>query len=242
MAGVVVLHTADLHNRLSGRAAERLQELKRSHPFALLLDAGDAVAAGNLTFRPGGEPILRLMAEIGYDAMAMGNRESHPMRLGLTQKLRDAAFPVLSANIVARRGSLPEAVRRYAVFERQGLRLAVFAITPQMTKPASVWGKVTDYVFEEPAATAATIAAELRKEADLVICLSHCGVTVDREVAALPEVDVVLGGHSHRALIEQPPGSAAIVHSGVYGRQVSRTRILSREHLQSELLPLEAEA
>jgi 2',3'-cyclic-nucleotide 2'-phosphodiesterase (5'-nucleotidase family) len=237
----VIFHTADLHNRLRPEAVRRLKELRSTHPGCLLLDAGDAVAAGNLTFRVRGEPILRLMSEIGYDAMAMGNRESHPTRLGLTQKLRDAAFPVLSANIVARRGRLPEAVRRYATFERQGLRLAVFAITPQMTKPASLWGKVTDYVFEEPAATAATIAAELRKEADLVICLSHCGVTVDREVAALPEVDVVLGGHSHRALIEQPPGSAAIVHSGVYGRQVSRTRIVSREDVQSELLPLEAE-
>jgi len=239
MAGVVILHTADLHNRLSPGAANRLRELKRSHPFCLLLDAGDAIGAGNLTFRPQGEPMLRLMAEIGYDAMAMGNRESHPTHLGLGRKLREATFPVLSANIVARRGRLPEAVRPYAIFEREGRWLAVFAITPQMTKPGSAWGRVTDYVFEAPTEAAASMARELRGEADLALCLSHCGLAIDRRIAALPEVDLVLGGHSHRALIEHSPGAAVIVHPGVYGRHASRTRISSREDAQSELLPLE---
>ena len=46
------------------------------------------------------------MAEIGYAAMAMGNRESHPLA-GAAQKLKDATFPVLSANLVAKRGRLP---------------------------------------------------------------------------------------------------------------------------------------
>ncbi|MDH4180358.1 MAG: hypothetical protein OEV33_07585, partial [Armatimonadota bacterium] len=65
MAAFTFFHTADLHNRLSPAAARRLADLKRRHEGALLLDAGDAIGAGNLAFRPGGEPILRRMAEIG---------------------------------------------------------------------------------------------------------------------------------------------------------------------------------
>ena len=95
----LILHTADFHNRLPPAAARQLARLKQDHPGSVLLDAGDAVAAGNLTFRLFGEPILRRMASIGYDAMAMGNRESHPSRPFLERKLRDASFPILAANL-----------------------------------------------------------------------------------------------------------------------------------------------
>nr|MDQ3725432.1 hypothetical protein [Actinomycetota bacterium] len=61
-------------------AAERLRRLKEEHPGALLLDAGDAVSAGNLGFRPGGEPVLEAMTELGYAAMCLGNRETHPRK------------------------------------------------------------------------------------------------------------------------------------------------------------------
>ncbi len=105
---VVIFHTSDLHGVLREGAAEKLGALKRAHPGSLLLDAGDALRAGNLGFSPAGEPILRRMAEVGYDAMAMGNRESHPLRAALAQKLKDATFPVLSANLVAKARRLAE--------------------------------------------------------------------------------------------------------------------------------------
>ena len=68
---VTIFHTADLHSRLPPAAGRQLVRLRQDHPGCLLLDAGDAVAAGNLTFRLRGEPILRQMAAIGYDAMAI---------------------------------------------------------------------------------------------------------------------------------------------------------------------------
>ena len=89
---VTIFHTADLHSHLPPAAGRHLARLRQDHPGCLLLDAGDAVAAGNLTFRLRGEPILRQMAAIGYDAMAMGNRESHPTRRFLERKLRFLIF------------------------------------------------------------------------------------------------------------------------------------------------------
>jgi 2',3'-cyclic-nucleotide 2'-phosphodiesterase (5'-nucleotidase family) len=242
MKAAVILHTADLHNRLSAAAAGRLKELKQARPGALLLDSGDAVSAGNLSFRMQGEPILKLMAETGYDAMAMGNRESHPSCLALGAKLRDADFPVLAANLVARHGRLPAAVRRHMVFHACDLRVAVMGIAPQMTSPASVWARVTDCVFEDPVESAAGLAPRLKGEADLVICLSHCGLTTDRQIAAIPEVDLVLGGHSHRQAIERMPRRAVVVHAGCYGSHVSLTEIGSRDDVRCELQPLEEEA
>lgn len=240
MGPVVIFHTSDLHNRLSPAAARQLSELKASRPDALLLDAGDAVAAGNLTFRLRGEPILRKMAEIGYDAMAMGNRESHPSRRILERKLREAAFPVLAANLVAKRQPLPEAVQNHALLTGVGgRRVAVIGLAPQITRPDSVWARVTDYIFDDPLSAAGRLAEELREKADLVVCLSHCGDRVDRGLAALAAVDLVLGGHSHRDFVEQEPGQAMIVHPGHHGSHVACTEITDRDDVRCVLHPLE---
>ncbi len=240
MGAVVIFHTADLHNRLPAAAARQLADLKGEQAEALLLDAGDAVAAGNLTFSLGGEPILRRMKEIGYDAMAMGNRESHPTRRFLERKLREAAFPVLAANLVGKRQPLPEMVRDHMVFERGDLRLAVIGLAPQITGPRSFWARVTDYVFEDPVPVVERLAAELRGSAGLVICLSHCGVEIDRRVAGLAEVDLVLGGHSHEHLAARQAGDALVVHPGRHGSHVARTELTCREDARSLLIPLEA--
>jgi 2',3'-cyclic-nucleotide 2'-phosphodiesterase (5'-nucleotidase family) len=136
---------------------------------------------------------------------------------------------------------LPEIVRSHVIFDRAGLRLAVFGLTPQMTRPGSLWAKVTDYAFADPLATAPRVAAELRDEADLIICLSHCGLGVDRSLCQIETIDLVLGGHTHRELIEHQPGRAMLVHPGRYGSHVSRTEITRRDDVRSELIPLEVE-
>ncbi len=236
-----ILHTADLHNPLPPAAARQLAHLKQHHPHSLLLDAGDAVAAGNLTFRLAGEPILRRMAAVGYDAMAMGNRESHPARRFLERKLRDASFPILAANILPKRQPLPSIIRSHALFDRhEGRRITVIGLAPQITSPKSLWARVTDYVFEHPLPVAENLAAELRDTADIVICLSHCGAEIDRQLAALPHVDLVLGGHTHRHLAAREPGAALVVHPGARGSHVACTELTSREDARSVLRPLEA--
>ncbi len=241
MSAFTFFHTADLHNRLSPAVARQLADLKRGRAGALLLDAGDAIAAGNLVFRLAGEPILVQMARIGYDAMAMGNRESHPTRWVLERKLRGASFPVLAANLRPSRRPPPDVVRTHALFDTPAGRVAVIGLAPQVTRPGSLWSRVTDYVFEDPVSTAAELSATLHREADLIVCLSHCGDRVDAEVAALPDVDLVLGGHAHRDFVMRGSGRALVVHPGHHGGCVARTEIISRDEADSVLLPLEVE-
>ena len=236
---ITIFHTADLHNRLTGAAARQLATLKREHPGALLLDGGDAVGAGNLSYRMMGEPILRVMAEVGYDAMVMGNRESHPLKHGLERKLREASFPVLAANVRARRQPLPEVVRAFVVLSTPEGRVAVIGFAPQMTAPSSIWSRLTDYVFDDPTLIASELAQRLHTEADLVVCLSHCGEKIDRALAAMPEVDLVLAGHEHRASIVSEPGRALMVYAGHHGSHVARTEIAARAEARSTLIPLE---
>ncbi len=97
---LTLLHTNDFHNRLTEAQAIRLRLLHDSlAPECLLLDAGDAIRAGNITYHPRGEPILHRMTQIGYYAMTVGNREFYFTRVGFHCKLARAGFPALCANV-----------------------------------------------------------------------------------------------------------------------------------------------
>ena len=97
---ITLLFTNDFHNHLNSAQSSYLSRLRSAlGTNGLLLDAGDAVGSGNITFQPGGEPILRVMSEIGYDAMTVGNREFHISQIGFRCKVALARFPVLCANV-----------------------------------------------------------------------------------------------------------------------------------------------
>ena len=227
MPSITILHTGDLHNHLSEAAADLLRREKQASPDVLLLDSGDAIRAGNLGCTPSGEPILRRMSEAGYDAMAMGNRESHPTRRVLDRKLADAAFPVLAANMMAKRRHLPRQVKSHISLNLpDGLRTVVLGLAPQVTSPQSWWARVTDYVWDDPLKTAAGLIRKLRPEADLVICLSHLGVRIDERLAQVEGIDLILGGHSHTTIY--PPrriGHCYLAHAGHHGASFGRLQV-----------------
>lgn len=219
---LTILHTNDLHNRLSSSRAALLRQWKEElSPTALLLDAGDAIGAGNLSFRPEGEPILQLMTETGYDAMAVGNREFHITAVGFTCKLAQARFPVLCANIRPVRDDAPLPCQPSVLFHVPSVgRVGVFGVTVPMVTARMTSRHLSAYLFEDPVAAARRLAAELRPQCEYLICLSHAGLNTDQQIAAeVRELDLIVGGHSHTPL---PEGIRArgclIVQSYPFGR------------------------
>src|SRR5262249_17846752 len=152
----------------SAPQAERLSALRRDlGTHGLLLDAGDAVSSGNVTFKSGGEPILQTMSSIGYDAMAVGNREFHFSRKGFEAKLSLARFPVLCANIrrVGRGGNSGLPVRSDVSFTLdESVRITVFGLTVPMITERMLVRKVSAYVFDDPIETAHRIVSGLRDQ------------------------------------------------------------------------------
>jgi 2',3'-cyclic-nucleotide 2'-phosphodiesterase (5'-nucleotidase family) len=221
-----LFHTNDFHGRLTPERAARLAALRGEQPDSLLLDAGDAVSAGNLGFRVGGEPVLQQMSELGYDAMTVGNRESHPRRELFPRKLEGARFPILCANLTARPGA-PLPTRPWVALERSGVRVAVMGLTvPMFTR--KMWSQaLCDYLYEPPLETARALAAELRPRCDLLIALTHIGLREDEALAAaVPEIDLVVGGHTHADLLAPVQvGSTTILHTTAYAFYLGRARL-----------------
>ena len=227
---LTVLHTNDFHNHLTPAQAAFIGGEKAKYENVLLLDSGDAISAGNVGVRPGGEPILTLMSETGYDAMTLGNREFHVADTLLRLKLSKAAFPVLCANIRWRedRGETLPVVPSWTKTLVSGLRVAVFGLTVPMVTPRMTARLVSAFVFDDPVETAKVQIARLRPDADVLIALTHIGLREDeRLAAACPELDLIIGGHSHNKLHEPHIiNGVPIVQAGWFGHYLGETTLI----------------
>ena len=241
MPDLTILHTNDLHGKLSNCAAETVAREKSSIGRCLLLDAGDAISSGNIYYRPGGEPMLARMSDLGYDAMAMGNREFHFLAAGLKSKVKLAGFPILSANLRSKGLDIPPGVLPFVVKELEGIRVAVFGLSMPMITKRMIVSKVSPVWFEDPIQAAGEVVPDLRKQADLVIALTHIGLQADVELAAsVPGIDLIVGGHSH-AVLEEPQvvGDTAIVQAGCWGRCLGKVEIeMGQSSIRGKILDI----
>ncbi len=218
-----VFHTNDFHGKLTDEKAallkREIERLSVGEPY-LLLDAGDAISAGNLGFNPMGEPVLARMSALGYDAMTMGNRETHPSLAAVRTKLNKARFPILCANGYAKNttGNVPFVP--FVLRERGGQKIGILGVTVPMATPQKVDAALWDNLFAPPIETAKHIAAELRPQCDFLIALTHIGIAQDHKLAeAIPELDLLIGGHTH-VVLEQPEvvNDVPIVQAGSHAR------------------------
>ena len=264
---ITLIHTNDLHSHILGfspiidyrpdrtggdatkggwaRVATviRQEREKRNHPV-LLLDGGDFLMGSLFHMLAREEAMeLRLMKDMGYDALTLGNHEFDLKPKGLARILHAAAArggmpPIVFSNAGFSRESdeddaLEEAfkqgmVKPYMILEKGGMKIGIFGI---MGKDAAEKSPFASPVkFGDPLETSREMVKVLREKekADMVICLSHSGV---REEKAISEdevlaqkvrgIDVIVGGHSHTRL-EKPIliGSTWILQASAYGKCV----------------------
>lgn len=240
-----LLHTGDLHGRLSPAAAARIRTEKVPTPDALWLDAGDAIHAGNLGVPVRSDATLARMAEAGCDAMVAGNRETHLWRWALRRKIGAAPFPVLCANVSERGGSARHPLyQEYLVTALpNGLRVAVFGLTVPMVTSSMAARHVSRYLFHDPIERARALVPALAARADLVIALTHLGLEADRVLArTVPGIHLIVGGHSHD-LLSSPVevNGVPILHAGSHARHLGRAEVSlqgGRARVEWTLIPL----
>jgi len=201
MTSISLLHTADIHNRLTAKAAQQLREVRKQN-HALLLDSGDAIGALNVTVRRS-EPIIELMNTAGYTAMAAGNREYFFRKRGMLHKTRSADFSILTANLQPVQGDMGHIKRWITVAASDGSQVGLFGLTPTMIAPGSWVERLSDMRFLPWQEAAQQAVTALRGQVDWLMALSHLGKQRDRRLMELfPEIDVILGGHSHPQVTE----------------------------------------
>ncbi len=236
------------------RMATLIHQLKQKAPErTLLIDGGDFLM-GTLfhTIAREESPELRLMHMLGYDAITLGNHEFDFMPEGLAQTIRaahahNALPPLLLANVSfdatdSRDDGLEQLfssglVQPYRVIVKAGVKIGVFGLIGKDAAEVSPFA--APLRFDDPIATAKRMVKILKEEeqVDLIICASHGGVWRNEGsaewagedvalAAAVPEIDVIVGGHSHTPLpVPIREGRTLILQAGSESRFVGELKL-----------------
>lgn len=243
-----LMHTNDTHARLDSapKRVTAVKEFREKNPDALLLDAGD-VFSGTLYFNEfTGEPDVKMMNLMKYDAMTFGNHEfdlgsSEEGHQALKEFVEAAEFPFVAANVdfsndplfdglfqakipaEAASGNIYSGI----VKEIDGEKVGIFGLTTKDTADISSPGEIT---FSDYIAEAKQMVAEFEGMGiDKVIALTHIGfddnaaIDNDQELAkAVEGIDVIVGGHTHTelsdpVLVNEFDAPTIIVQTGQYG-------------------------
>jgi 2',3'-cyclic-nucleotide 2'-phosphodiesterase (5'-nucleotidase family) len=157
----------------------------------LLLDAGDSLFGDRLLGQQTqGKGVVEAMNLLGYDAMALGGGD---MRLGLDtlrQRMAEAEFHFLSANMVLS-GTETLVAEPYIIKEMGDHRVAIIGLTEPGAADA-VQGAVT---VLNPIETARRYVEEVSPKASIIIVLSHIGVEENMKLAEEVEgIDLIVSG------------------------------------------------
>jgi 5'-nucleotidase len=222
-----IYHTSDLHDHRG--FVPRLRALRDERP-GLLFDCGDSLRGSQTVYRRT-EPIVGELAQAGYDAQSIGNREFHYLFALLRARARAMGYPLVCTNLRDVKGrELPFAQSlRLAVPDGAGgsYNVHVLGLLIMQYPVGSLWERVFGWRFLDPWDAIEPYAAQLPPHEPLVV-LSHLGLSLDERLAQrVPRIDLLLGGHSHDTLAQpRYAGDVPIVHAGPYGKFVSRSELV----------------
>lgn len=186
----------------------------------LYFDSGDCIKTGNLGVPLRPEPVWEQLAQLRCDASVLGNRESHVLESAFRMKLAGHAHPLLAGNLRTKDGERPlPGVLKLQVGD---VRVGVLGVMVPMVTERMKTQAASRYLWDPPIPTAMTLARELRPNVDLLIALTHIGHRQDLELAErCPEIDAILGGHSHTVLpTPTRVGRTAVCQGGSHCRYV----------------------
>lgn len=242
-----ILHTNDFHNSLNADGAETIKAAiagLNGEPY-LLLDAGDAIKAGNIGVSLAGEPILSTMSDLGYHAMTMGNREFHVWQAALQTKIKNARFPILCANVRAKHDGAALPVVPFVQFSVGELVVVVIGVTVPMVTEKMTASALSSFLFDDPIAVMQKQVTDLRYRADVLIALTHIGLREDERLArTVSGIDLIIGGHSHVVLpAPHVVNGTPIVQAGWHAKHFGHVRLTVGPHgvqsVKGELFPLQ---
>lgn len=167
----------------------------------LTLDAGDQFQGSLFYSTYKGAAEAEFMAQMGFDAMAVGNHEFDDGPEALAAFIDAVPFPVLSTNTdVATEPLLADRVLPHVVLERGGERIAIVSALATNTVETSSPGPNVTF-GDEIAALQAAVDDLTAQGIRHIIALTHVGLPRDLEIAAsVRGIDAVIGGHSHSLL------------------------------------------
>ncbi|MBG6218803.1 5'-nucleotidase [Arthrobacter sp. CAN_A6] len=187
--------------------AAYLAQEEAENPRTLVLDSGDFMQGPVISSYFEGASTVDVYNEIGVDAAAVGNHEFDWGQDAFAERVDQAEFPFLAANIIDDgTGEAPDGVEPYIVENLKGVKVGIIGIANPDTKNVTLPTATEGLTFLDAAATADAVNAaveELRdRKVETIIVSAHQGLESPTEGPLVnivnqlsDEVDLVLAGH-----------------------------------------------
>lgn len=213
--------------RLSG--LKNMLEAQKPNEDIILLSSGDFTGGSPYAWLilEGYSPEIEIMRQIGYHATTIGNHEFDYGPDILTDYLMRAGYPmaheylpVLASNLnIPENHSLnhTELPENLIIELTNGLKLGLIGILSETAHSVAPEAEPVK-VFNAIEYTERQVKKLKEKGADMIIILSHSGISDDRLIAEQVEgIDIILGGHDHLEF-EEPEkiNETYIIHSSYY--------------------------
>ncbi|MFH1119926.1 MAG: bifunctional UDP-sugar hydrolase/5'-nucleotidase [Bacteroidota bacterium] len=259
---VVILSVNDIHAKIDNfpKFKALIDDIRKEYDHVLVVSAGDMFTGNPVVdqFPDKGYPIIELMNKTGFSIGTIGNHEFDYGQEILLKRIRQAEFPLISANIASGdpNGINPEPYRILTL--KNGLRVGfvgVIQLNPAGL-PDSHPSKLAGLTFTDGIKKMVEYRY-LRDSCNIFIGLTHLGFEADVELAGLfGEPDVILGGHSHtivsnpkeyNGVLVMQAGSnlknlakitLRLVDGKVISKQAETISIVNYPHTDSSLLKL----
>ncbi|KAG8185665.1 hypothetical protein JTE90_008935 [Oedothorax gibbosus] len=224
---LTVIHTNDVHahftefNAFGGRCVDpkhcfggfprqvtKIKEIRSKDENVVFLNGGDFYQ-GTVWYTLHRWNIeADLVNTLGIDAMSLGNHEFDDGLKGLYPYLKKIKSKVVVCNIDSSKvPEFAELVHPSTILEIGDQRIGVIGYLTPETKFLSSTG---DLEFEDEVECIKKEAHRLTTEEGLnkIFAVGHSGFAVDQKIAReVPEIDIVVGGHTNTFLYTGPPPS-----------------------------------
>ena len=262
-ADTVILHTNDVHGRIveekgvigDAKLATVIEkEREKGNQTTLVVDAGDAFQGLPISNSTKGEARAKILNEMGYDAMAVGNHE-FDFGLNEAKKYKEILnFPLLSSNTYVNGARLFEAA---TIVDKnkdvEGDEFVVIGVTTPETATKTHPKNVKGVTFTEPIAEVNKVIEEIQakalaegKDYKHYVVLAHLGVDTTTPVewrgSTLAEAlsknpllkgkrVTVIDGHSHTVESTTYGDNVTYNQTGSYLHNVGKITYKSRQLL-----------
>jgi 2',3'-cyclic-nucleotide 2'-phosphodiesterase (5'-nucleotidase family) len=245
---LTVVATNDFHGALLGKAygwsngntvggaawlAGYLDAVRKENPGGVLyVDSGDLMQGSFVSRYYDGVPAIAVLNAMGLQAAGISNHEFDWGQEVLAERVKQARFPLLSANIRDKKtGKLPKWAKAYTIVEVQGVKVGIIGVTNPNTPNETLPKNIAGLEFTNPARAVDTYLPEMERQgATVVVVLANIGGTPPSYPEGIldftcslnnSKVDMVVSGNTHNRIADELCG-IPVVQAGSQGVGFSR--------------------
>ncbi|MGN1401112.1 MAG: bifunctional metallophosphatase/5'-nucleotidase [Bacillus sp. (in: firmicutes)] len=246
MAEIIHLyHINDLHSQFDRwpRIKRFIKERERLHSQVreetIIFDLGDHMDRCH-PYTEGllGKGNVHMLNELGCRFATIGNNEGITFPFEVLDSLYDdAEFEVLVSNLYYLDGTRPTwAVDHKIYTTEKGTRIAFLGATAYFR----IFYESLGWKVTEPVEEIKRVVDGVKEQCDAIVLLSHLGIDTDEKIAyELPDIDVILGAHTHHILHEgKQVNKTLLCGAGKAGMYVGHVEIM----LDDQHIPVRAVA